>query len=337
MSESKIPEPSSHHAPVSHSQAQTLDDVTVKLTQQEREAYAGARAPVSAGWQPPSVEELQAKLPQFEILRLLGRGGMGAVYEGRQISLDRAVALKILPPELGADDAQFVERFQNEARAMAKLNHPGIVNVHDFGESADGLLYIVMEFVEGTDIAQMISKQGCMPAVQAVPMIIKICEALHYAHERGIIHRDIKPSNILIGTDDMVKVADFGLAKVRAADQSQFTTSGGALGTLHFMAPEAFIPDAVVDRRADVYAVGVMLYQMFTTRLPQGLFEMPSVYVAGLDARYDEIISRSLRVDRELRFQSAEELGQALAQVLTQAPQTEDEDEDQGHGMGWFL
>jgi serine/threonine protein kinase len=335
MSEPKIPEPSPCNESVSPSQAQTQDGVTIKLSHLAGEPYAGARAPASAGWQPPLIGELQAKLPQFEILRLLGRGGMGAVYQGRQISLDRQVALKILPPELGADDAQFVERFQNEARAMAKLNHPGIVNVHDFGESADGLLYIVMEFVEGTDIAQIISKQGCMSAAQAVPMILKVCEALHYAHERGIIHRDIKPSNILIGADDGVKVADFGLAKVRAMDQSQFTTSGGALGTLHFMAPESFIPNVVVDRRADVYAVGVMLYQMLTTRLPQGLFEMPSAYVAGIDARYDDIISRSLRDDRTLRYQSTEELKLALSQVLTQAPQVDGE--EQGHGMGWFL
>lgn len=314
-----------------------MDDVTIKLSALEREAYAGAGAgrPAASGWQPPSIGELQAKLPQFQVLNLLGRGGMGAVYHGRQISLDRPVALKILPPELGADDALFVERFQNEARAMGRLSHPGIVNVHDFGESADGLLYIVMEFVEGTDMAHLISNQGCLAAAQAVPMIVKVCEALHYAHERGIIHRDIKPSNILIGADGVVKVADFGLAKMRAADQSQFTTSGGALGTLHFMAPEAFIPDEVIDHRADVYAVGVMLYQMLTRRLPQGLFEMPSAYVPGLDARYDEVISRALRVDRTLRYQSMEELKMALLQVLTQ--EQPPDDDGQGHGMGWFL
>ncbi|WP_395739501.1 serine/threonine-protein kinase [Prosthecobacter sp.] len=317
------------------SQAQTLDDVTVRLPHPTREGAGRPPAPPPTRWKPPSVRDLQARLPHIEILRLVGRGGMGAVYHGRQISLDRPVALKILPPELGADDDLFAGRFRNEARAMARLNHPGIVNVHDFGESADGLRYIVMEFVEGSDVARLISKQGCLPASQAVPMIMKVCEALHYAHERGIVHRDIKPSNILIGADGGIKVADFGLAKVRVAGQSQPTTSDGALGTLHFMAPESFAIDAVVDRRADVYAVGVMLYQMLTARLPHGLFDMPSASVPGLDVRYDDIISRALRVDRTLRYQSTEELRQALAQVSDQAPLPAGE--EHGHGMGWFL
>lgn len=310
------------------------DDVTLKLSHTPRVQDSGAYVPPPARWKPPLPAELQARLPQFEVTRLLGHGGMGAVYEARQISLDRPVALKILPPELGADDHQFVGRFQNEARAMAKLNHPGIVNVHDFGESTDGLLYIIMEFVEGTDMAQMIAAKGCLPAAEAVPPLLRVCEALHYAHERGVVHRDIKPSNILIDKNGTVKVADFGLAKVRAADQSQFTTSQAAMGTLHFIAPEAFVPGMAVDRRADVFAVGVMLYQMLTGRLPQGMFALPSSLVAGLDVRYDEIVSKAMQDDRAQRHQSAEDLRQELEQVLTQAAPA---DAETGHGVGWFL
>lgn len=310
------------------------DDVTVKVSMPVRTAPAAGLTRSADGWQPPSTAQLQLTLPQYEVLRLLGRGGMGAVYQGRQITLDRLVAIKILPPELGQDDVQFVERFKNEARAMARLNHPGIVTVHEFGEAADGLLYIVMEYVEGDDIARLIAGRKIIPVAEAVPVIMQVCEALHYAHERGIVHRDIKPSNIMISVDGVVKVADFGLAKVRHAEQSQFTSSGSMLGTLYFMAPETFVVGTVLDRRADVYALGVMLYQMLTGRLPQGLFEMPSEQVAGIDPRYDAIVAKALREDRALRYQSAAELRQELSNVLTQAAP---EVEEQSGGVGWYL
>lgn len=310
------------------------EDVTVIVSPPVCAITAGGRSRPSAGWQPPAKEELQAALPQYQVLHLLGRGGMGAVYQGKQITLERLVAIKILPPELGLDDPQFVERFKNEARAMARLSHPGIIAVHEFGESRDGLLYIVMEFVEGRDIAQVIAGRKAMPVAEAVPVIMQVCEALHYAHERGIVHRDIKPSNILIGTDGVVKVADFGLAKMRHADQSQFTRSGAMLGTLHFMAPETFVIGAVVDRRADVYALGVMLYQMLTGKLPQGLFGMPSEEVAGLDPRYDAIVAKALREDRSLRYQTAAELRQELFDALNQTYSGAEEPSD---GVGWYL
>ncbi len=311
------------------------DDVTVKVIPPvHTPTVGGLSSRSSEGWQPPSKEELQTTLPQYQIMHLLGRGGMGAVYMGRQITLDRLVAIKILPPELGMDDLQFVARFKNEARAMAKLSHPGIVTVHEFGESADGLLYIIMEFVDGDDVARLIAGRKVIPVAETVPVVMQVCEALHYAHERGIVHRDIKPSNILIGADGMVKVADFGLAKVRHADQSQFTSSGAMLGTLHFMAPETFVIGAVVDRRADVYALGVMLYQMLTGKLPQGLFGMPSEEVAGLDPRYDAIVAKALREDRSLRYQSAAELRQELFVTFNQAAP---EVEEQSGGVSWYL
>ncbi len=270
-------------------------------------------------WEPPSAEELAKLLPQYEITRMLGRGGMGAVYQGTQKSLDRPVAIKILPAEMDDQDATFAERFKNEARSMAKLSHPGIVAVYDSGETADGLLYIVMEFIEGTDVQLMLAKQGRLHTEHAMAVTAHVCDALAYAHERGIIHRDIKPANIMVGYDGVVKVADFGLAKMNSTNaQSGLTQSGMAMGTPHFMAPEALTLGAAVDQRADIYAVGVMLYQMLTGKLPQGLFELPSQQVPGLDPRYDGIIGKALRENRDLRYPSVLDMRHDLDAILTQ-------------------
>lgn len=268
-------------------------------------------------WEPPTVAELQVALPQYEVLNLLGRGGMGAVYKGRQTNLDRLVAIKILPPNLGDDGQDYAERFKNEARAMARLTHPGIVAVHDFGQTADGLLYFVMECVEGTDVGQMVAQQGRLPDAHALAITAHVCDALQYAHDHGIIHRDIKPSNIMVGCDGAVKVADFGLAKSTREGETAITHSSMAMGTLHYMAPEALTLGTEVDHRADVYAVGVMLYQMLTGKLPQGLFEMPSARVPDLDPRYDGIVAKALREDRNVRYQSAKELRRDLDAILT--------------------
>ncbi|MCB1279285.1 bifunctional serine/threonine-protein kinase/formylglycine-generating enzyme family protein [Prosthecobacter sp.] len=273
----------------------------------------------SGPWVPPTAEELHKLLPEYEIVKMLGRGGMGAVYMGRQKSLDRPVAIKILSTDLENADPSFAERFKNEARAMGKLNHPGIVKVHDFGETAGGLLYIVMEYVEGTDVARMIAKEGRLHTEHAMAITAHVCDALAYAHERGIIHRDIKPANIMVGYDGVVKVADFGLAKMTHSNASGLTQSGVAMGTLHYMAPEALMLGSAVDHRADIYAVGVMLYQMLTGKLPKGMFELPSLLVPGLDPRYDGIIAKALREEREERYQSSREMRDDLDNILTQA------------------
>jgi formylglycine-generating enzyme required for sulfatase activity/serine/threonine protein kinase len=269
-------------------------------------------------WEPPTAEELQKLLPQYEITALLGRGGMGAVYKGRQIALDRPVAIKILSNQLDEADASFAERFKNEARALGKLSHPGIVGVYEFGEAQGGLLYIVMEFIDGTDVAKMIAKQGRLHTEHAMAITAHVCDALAYAHERGIIHRDIKPANIMVGYDGVVKVADFGLAKMTHTQNSGLTQSGMAMGTLHYMAPEALMLGSAVDHRADIYAVGVMLYQMLTGKIPQGLFELPSLQIPGLDPRYDSIIGKALREDRELRYPRVLDMRHDLDAILTQ-------------------
>jgi len=259
---------------------------------------------------------MQAMLPQYVFECLLGRGGMGAVYKGRQKSLDRDVAIKILPPEAAEDDMQFVERFKNEARTMAKMNHPSIVHVYDFGETSDGQLYIVMEFIDGTDVAQMIQSQGKLPEDYALSITAHVCDALQYAHTHGVVHRDIKPANVLINMEGQVKVADFGLAKATDAGQLGLTKTNMAMGTPDFVSPEALMPGVPLDGRADLYAVGVMLYNMLTGTIPRGAFRMPSLTL-NTDARFDKIISKSMEMDRELRYQTALDLRRDLDVILT--------------------
>ena len=214
----------------------------------------------------------------------------------------------------------FIERFKIEARAMAELSHPGIVAVFDFGETVDGLLYIVMENIEGTDVARMIAGQGRLHTEQAMAITAHVCDALAYAHDRGIIHRDIKPANIMAGFNGVVKVADFGLAKFHSGEGQtlELTMSGIAMGTVHFMTPESLQDGVTGDRRADIYAVGVMLYQMLIGKVPHGMFEMPSMQVSGLDPPYDRIIAKAMREDREMRYQQMIELRRDLDAILTQ-------------------
>lgn len=267
-------------------------------------------------WQPPSPEHLQELLPAYEILSVIGKGGMGAVYQGRQKSLDRLVAIKLLPPEAADNDMQFVERFKNEARTMARMNHPAIVHVYDFGETSDGQLYIVMEYIDGTDVAKMIQSQGRLPPEHALAITAHVCDALLYAHTHGVVHRDIKPANILLNMEGQVKVADFGLAKTTEGGQDGLTKTNMAMGTPDFVAPEALTPGMIVDSRADLYAVGVMLYNMLTGQVPRGAFHMPSVTCAT-DMRFDKIIDKCMQMDPSTRYQTAAEVRRELDVILT--------------------
>jgi serine/threonine protein kinase len=266
-------------------------------------------------WQPPTPEELQSELPQYEIKGLLGRGGMGAVYKAQQKSLKREVAIKVLPPTLNDGGMRFAERFKAEAELMARLDHPGIIAVYDAGQTAGGLLYFVMAYVQGTDVAHMIAKSGKLPPEHAQAIAAHVCDALAYAHENGLIHRDIKPANIMVDTQGRVKVADFGLAKV-ANENNSFTQTHMAVGTPDFVAPEALIPGMPVDGRADLYAMGVMLYQMLTGEVPRGAWQPPSVRVPGVDRRFDDIVIKAMQTDREARYSSATELRQHLDNLL---------------------
>ncbi len=274
------------------------------------------RHSVSRGiWDPPTLEEMQRQLPQYEVMAFLARGGMGAVYRAIQRTLKREVAIKVLPPGIEDGDMQFAERFKQEAQAMARLSHPNIVAVHDAGETADGLLYFVMEYIEGTDVARLIASEGKIAPAQAVPIITAVCEALAFAHEEGIIHRDIKPSNIMLDRKGRVKVADFGLAKAVNVETSLMTRSDVAMGTPDFIAPEALITGMKVDGRADIYAVGVMLYQMLTGQVPRGRFDPPSELVPQVDAAFDDIVDKAMQTDRERRYSTATDMKRDVESV----------------------
>ena len=251
-------------------------------------------------------EELAPYFPQLQILELLGVGGMGAVYKARQASLDRLVALKVLPREVGRDPT-FAERFRREARALASLNHPNIVTIHDIGQS-EGLYFIIMEYIDGANLRQIIHTQTLSPE-QALALVPQMCEALQYAHDEGVVHRDIKPENILVDKRGRAKIADFGLAKIlgdRVLDTS-LTGTQQVMGTLRYMAPEQMMGARDVDHRADIYALGVVFYELLTGELPLGRFPLPSERTP-CDARLDEVVLKALERERERRYQQAQEI-----------------------------
>jgi serine/threonine protein kinase len=265
-------------------------------------------------WQPPSDAEVARLFPQYEVLGLIGRGGMGAVYKARQRELDRIVAIKLLPLEVSVDP-DFATRFRREARAMAKLSHPHIITVFNFGTTSEGHLYFVMEYVEGTNLHDMIRNVGIEPA-QALVLSAQVCTALAYAHEKGIVHRDIKPANVMVDLAGQAKVADFGLARLSdVAEEAGHTVPGAVLGTPDYMAPEQK-HGTPVDHRADIYSVGVMLYEMLCRETPQGAFQLPSQRI-GCDARIDTIVLKAMHQAAERRYQSTNEMRAAVAIALT--------------------
>jgi hypothetical protein len=282
------------------------------------------RSPFSSyqPYTPPAPHELAPLFPQLEIIELVGRGGMGFVYKARQIHLDRLVAVKVLPKLFG-DDPSFEQRFSREARAMARLNHPNIVNVHDFGQAGE-FYYFVMEFVDGPNLRQTLLAQRLKPA-EALGIIPAICDALQYAHDEGIVHRDIKPENILLDKRGRVKIADFGLAKLllKAPLDYTLTQTQMAIGTPHYMAPEQMEHPLEVDHRADIYSLGVVLYEMLTGELPLGRFAPPS-HKADVDARLDEVVFKTLEKEPENRYQNASEVKTGVADASAPAPRGAD-------------
>lgn len=286
----------------------------------------------------PPVEEVAKLFPQLEVVRLIGQGGMGAVYLVRQAALDRLVALKLIRPR--ADDPTFTERFVREAKAMARLSHPNIVTVYDSGE-AGGLPYLLMEHVDGVTLRDAMREKTLTPA-EALAVIPQICDALEYAHRQGVVHRDIKPENILLtaergsrgaertaegpGSDRsafrvprsalLAKIADFGLAKVVDPTGVSLTRTDQAMGTPHYMAPEQWEKPAEVDHRADIYALGVVLYELLTGELPLGRFDPPSQKVR-LDIRLDEVVLRALAKEPNRRYQHASQVKTDLEQIRT--------------------
>lgn len=263
----------------------------------------------------PDLQAVRVAFPHLEVTGLIGSGGMGAVFKARQPQLDRFVALKILPEEL-AGRPGFSERFQREAQVLAKLSHPHIVAVHDFGQ-AGGFYYLLMEFVDGVNLRQLLQSKRLTPK-EALSIVPPVCDALQCAHDHGIVHRDIKPENLLIAKDGVVKIADFGIAKI-VERTSEFvrgdTALGGTnlearstlpLGTPDYAAPEQHDSAASTDHRADIYSLGVVLYEMLTGERPNAKLEAPSRRVQ-VDIRIDEIVLRALEKSPELRFATAAE------------------------------
>lgn len=249
-------------------------------------------------------------LPGFDLIELLGRGGMGEVWRAFQRSLGRQVAVKLLPPAL-AQDPEFVARFEKEATALASLSHPHIIQIIDRGV-AGAHYYFVMEFVEGKTLRETLS--GGRPAPQeTLRIVLQILRAIEAAHDKQIIHRDLKPENILLDGRGHAKVADFGLAGMREGEERlQLTATAVAMGTINYMAPEQRRDARNVDQRADLYSVGVILYELLTGELPIGRFRMPSERVPGLDGRFDEIVGKLLESDPTHRFTHAREVLAAL-------------------------
>lgn len=267
-------------------------------------------------WTPPTVEVMQALLPAYTWVKLIGRGGMGAVYLARQPSLDRPVAIKVLPVLPDEHGVGFVQRFKNEARLMAGFSHPGIVQVYDLGELPGGMGYFVMEYVEGTDVAQMMKAAGGrLPPVQAASIVAEICAALHHAHGKGVVHRDIKPANVLISAEGGVKIVDFGLAKHSAPAEDGATVTGLTLGTPDFAAPEMRVAHGIVDGRADLYAAGVMLYNMLTGSIPRGVFQNVGRQVPGAGP-LDAVIRKAMSADRDHRYATAGAMRAAVLQAM---------------------
>ncbi|WP_437756059.1 serine/threonine-protein kinase [Sorangium sp. So ce1389] len=271
---------------------------------------------------------------QFQILQKIGSGGMGSVYKAAQPAMNRMVAVKILHPKL-ANRKDLVSRFRREARAMSHLTHPNTVKVLLYGELEDGSLYIVMEYLEGKNLNQVVRKEGPLPVERAIPILIQVCGALQEAHIQGIVHRDLKPENIFLSTNgglkDYPKVLDFGLAKVTERElrpgSVMLTQEGMVFGTPEFMSPEQ-AQGKVLDARSDIYSLATILYEVLTGKLP---FEArtPMEYIQHhvtkspipLDERVPgkhfpqglgAVLAKALEKRPEDRFESAAEFADAL-------------------------
>jgi predicted Ser/Thr protein kinase len=296
---------------------------------------AGTRpaAPVALDT-PTRIEDLSPRLPRdpndslvgttlgrWTLLRLIGKGGMGRVYEARDGSKDRRVALKVLSEDL-ASDAHFVKRFHREARLLSSLSHPHIVNVIDQGTEGERL-WFAMDYVRGESLRHLIDR-GTLDAARATDIASQIAEALAYAHERGIIHRDLKPENVLFDEQGGVHLVDFGLSRLvdlsPGGGTTRLTRTDVILGTYEYMAPEQRRGERSLDGRCDIFALGVILYEMLTGSLPLGRFTPPSQSAKGIARSFDDVVNRALATNKADRFADAASFRDALRAAPTQVP-----------------
>ncbi|MCK6447524.1 MAG: serine/threonine protein kinase [Planctomycetes bacterium] len=254
----------------------------------------------------PDLEAIAPLFPELELVAPIGEGGMGFVYRARQRELGREVALKLLARE-HADTPSFAERFRREARTLARLSHPGIVAIFDSGERG-GWFYLLMEYVDGANLRDLM-KSTPIESKQALSIVSQVCAALQYSHDQGVVHRDVKPENVLVDREGRVKIVDFGLARLLAGDRGAFALTGShqVMGTPHYMAPEQWEKPQAVDHRADIYALGVVFYELLTGEMPLGRFDAPSKRVE-VDVRLDDVVLKALEKQPERRYQRASEV-----------------------------
>ncbi len=253
------------------------------------------------------------KIGPYLLTGKIGQGGIAVIYKGRQESLDRDVAIKILSPKL-SNDPDIVRRFERESMVVARLNHPNIVHIIDKGQ-AGGRYYFVMDFIDGTSLREVIDSDKIQLHTK-IEMVVQVCKALDYAHKNGVIHRDIKPANILIDRQANALVADFGIAQIVGTPEAEMTASDVVMGTLSYMSPEQKVSSANVDQTTDIYAVGVILYEILCGKKPLGRFKLPSELNSELGTAYDNIVSKCLAQDRSDRYQTAVELKDALLEAI---------------------
>lgn len=276
------------------------------------EGLRPATSPARPEWSALSVEEVASMLPAYEVRRMVGHGGMGAVYEAVQRDLQRRVAIKLLSPAL-AERPGLSVRFRHESRLMASLLHPGIVQVYEAGETAEGHLFYAMEFIDGEDLATRMHR-GRLPVEESVQLIAQTADALHAAHALGIVHRDVKPANIFLNEHGPLRLGDFGLALTaeQASDPLRLTRAGTTVGTAEYAAPEQLARTHSVTTASDVYSLGVLTYEMLTGDLPRGNFDPPSVINPEVDAAFDSVVLRALQTDPARRYADAGEFRAAF-------------------------
>lgn len=266
---------------------------------------------------------------RYQVEKVLGKGGMGMVYKGRHIYMNRAVAIKILHPEQSRDPA-VVSRFRKEARSLCQFSHPNLVGVFDFGVMSTGEPFMVMDYCDGQSLDKILHKTGKISVKRGLNLFEQVCRALEAVHNQGIIHRDVKPSNILVGAEDLVKLVDFGLAKSVGGLEHliKLTCTGEVVGSPSYMSPEQCTGQEL-DHKSDIYSLGVAMYEAFTGEMPfqaDSFYELLNQHIRGTPSRdpfitnnlpreLEEVIFRCLDKNPEGRFQSARELLQALESV----------------------
>lgn len=264
---------------------------------------------------PPKVEELQEQFPHLEILSFIGHGGMGTYYRARHPKLDRFAALKLLPVN-PATDAGLIADFKKEAKAMARLNHTNIIAIYEFMET-ETTLCLLMEYVEG-DIFERLINTRYFDLSEILAIITQVCAALEHAHNNGVIHRDLRPGNTMLDQKGLVKVGDFGLARLMGEElfRRKMTETNLAMGTMDYVAPEQLEAGHPVDHRADIYSIGMMIYKLLTRVLPRGSFVVPSKLVPSLDPRIDDLVIRCLQRNPDNRFQRVTDLWTEVNDLL---------------------